>query len=497
MVWGVVIILACSTGAQGSYNFLVDPMAADLEATREQMVLLRQIPNVGTLLVVFLAGVWGSRLGMKRIIYASAVVMTVGYVVVLVSPSVLAATAGMLLGSVGKQGIGVVTISLVAAQLTGEANRATGFAAIGVGGPVAFLVMPVVSSLLLDATTWRVVVASWVVMGGAAVVISLTMLPADGQLSGAGEMWTPALAGLVLAGLVQVIRTMSSFGPTSPRTLIWLFTTLLALAILWRLMTRWPRATLDLSVLKRGGGLLLLIVVLLVPFGNLFYYFAVGVQRLYGYSVSEAALLMVPCQAMAIAGAWFAGFLLKRLGMRTSGTLLILAVSASLFLTMAQHVDTPLIYPIVVLCVFALAYTGAGVVLTNAVMNLAPHGSEGSASSIRGASWQLGIAVGVALSAAVFFGTAQGTMQDLVTQSGGDPSTATLIVDELRDFTTNDAEIADQYTLPTDVVAEYNQEWLESQVAGYRAQGLLGGCVTLVAALLFLFNRRALRSHAP
>lgn len=493
MVLGVAIILACASGASASYNFLVDPMALDLGATREQMVLLRQLPNVGTLLVVFLAGVWGSRLGMKRVTYASAVVMTLGYLIVLLAPSVPVATAGLLLGSVGKQGISVVTISLIAARISGEANRATGFAAIGVAGPVAFLVIPVLSSLLLDASNWRVVVASWVLMGAAAVFISVTLLPSDGPRSATGEMWTPALAGLVLAGLVQTIRTMSSFGFTSPRTLGWLGATVIALVILWQLMARWPKATLDLSILKRGGALLLLFIVILVPFGNLFYYFAIGAQRLYGYSAAEAALLMVPCQIAAIAGAWFAGLLLRRLGMRMAGTLLMAGVSVTMFMTVAQQADTPVAYPMLVLSLFALAYTGAGVVLTNAVMNLAPPGSEGSTSSARGAAWQLGIALGVALSAAVFFGTAQSTMQDLVAESGGDPGTAAVVVSALRDSTVTDSEIATQYDLPVDVVAEYDREWLQAQLTGYHAQGLLGGSVALVATVLFFFNRRAFR----
>jgi len=230
-----------------------------------------------------------------------------------------------------------------------------------------------------------------------------------------------------------------------------------------------------------------------VPFGNLFYYFAIGAQRLYGYSAAEAALLMVPCQIAAIAGAWFAGLLLRRLGMRMAGTLLMAGVSVTMFLTVAQQADTPVAYPMLVLSLFALAYTGAGVVLTNAVMNLAPPGSEGSTSSARGAAWQLGIALGVALSAAVFFGTAQSTMQDLVAESGGDPGTAAVVVSALRDSTVTDSEIATQYALPVDVVAEYDREWLQAQLTGYHAQGLLGGGVALVATLLFFFNRRAFR----
>ena len=104
LVVGILVVLTCSIAAFASYNFVIDPLVIDLDATRAQKVQLRQIPNVGTLLVVFLVGVWGSRLGARRVIFASAAVMTVGYAIVLIAPVVPVVTVGMLLGSIGRQG---------------------------------------------------------------------------------------------------------------------------------------------------------------------------------------------------------------------------------------------------------------------------------------------------------------------------------------------------------------------------------------------------------
>lgn len=493
LVSGAAIIVACSVGVFAAYNFVVDPMAADLDATRSQAVLLRQLPTIGTLLVVFLIGTWGSRLGMKRVITASALVMTLGYLIVLVAPVVPVVTLGMLLGSIGKMGIGVVSVSLIAARLTRDGDRATGFAALGLAAPVGYLVVPILAGLLLDATNWRAVVGLWVVLAATAAFFAWRLLPPDEQGSGTGEMWTPALAGLVLVGLIQSTRNISQEGLADPRTVFWSAVTIVAMVTLWQLMVRLPQPSLDLSLFQRGGAVLLLIVVALVPFANLFYYFAVGVQRLYGYSGTEAALLLVPCQLAGIAGAWIARGWLRRLGMRMAGTLMLFGISAALFLSSAQTVDTPVIYPVLVLSLFALAYTGGGVVVTNAMMNLAPAGKEGSASATRSAASSFGQAVGMALSAFVFFGAAQSTMQDLVAQRDGDWAEAAQVIDEFRDATTTREEIAESYGLSVDVVTTHDEEWLESQLAGYRAQGLLGGCVGLVATFLFFTNRRGLR----
>ena len=493
MLLGVAIVIACSVGVFGAYNFVVDPISTDLNATRNQAILLREIPSLGTLAVVFLVGAWGSRLGMKRVIVASALVTTFGYVIVLVSTVMPLVTLGMLMGSIGKQGIGVVTVSLIATQLTSERDRAGGFSGIGMAAPIGYLVIPVMANAVLDESNWRVVVALWVALAAAGAVAALLLLPRDTPGSGREEMWTPALAGLGLVGLVQSVRLVGQEGPFAPRTLFWLAVMTVALVALWQLMVRLRQPTLDLSLLRNGGARLLLIVALLIPFANLFYYFALGVQDLYDYSATETALLMVPCQLAAIGGAWVAGRGMKRLGVRTTGTTLLVTLSISLFLTVFQTVDTPVIYPLVVLCLFAFACAGGGVVLTNAVMNLSPKGKEGSASSLRSAAASVGVAIGVAMSAAVFFGTTQNTLQELVTTNGGDIATAQEIVSQLRDSTVTVEQVASAYSLPLDVVTSYDDELLESRVMGYRAQGLLGGCVGLLAALVFFLNRKGLR----
>lgn len=497
MVTGVFVVTALSVGAFSGYNFIVDAVAADLGATRNQTVLLRQLPNIGTLLVVFLAGGLGSRLGMRRGIHASALLMVLGYLLLLLAPLVHLAALGMLLASVGKQGIGVITLSLLAARLTSPADRTTGFAVKGMAEPFGYLVVVIVTAVLMDHAHWRVVVATWCLMALAAALAARRLLPADEQRSATGEIWTPALAGLVLAGLVQYIRTMSHEGLMAPRPLFWLAVTVVAAVILWRLAVRLPQPTFDLSLLKHGDFRLLLIVVLLLPGVQLFYYFAVGIQRQYSYTATETALLVVPIQLLGMAGSWLARSGVIHLGLRMAGTLMLIGVAVALFLTTGQTLETPVYYPILVLCLFVFVYTGAGVVVTNAIMNLAPAGQEGSASSLRSAATQFGGAVGVALSAAVFFGAAQGTMHGLVTQRGGDWAEAEKVVQQLRGVSRTSEQVAEHYALPLDAVTAYNREWLESQLAGYRAQGLLSGCIGLIAALLFFFHRGTPTESVP
>ena len=487
LVVGSAVILACTVGVFGSYNFVVNPISSDLNATQGQSLLLRELPSIGTLVVVFIVGLLGTRLGMKRVIVASAVIMTLGYVLVMLGATVIAVIFGMLMGSIGKQGIAVVTVSLIATHLTSDANRATGFAALGMASPFGYVVTPIAAGLLLDATNWRVAVGLWVFVAVVATVAALMLLPPDGPRERAGELWTPALAGLVLVGVVQCIRLVNLEGLTAPRTLIWLAIALISLLALWQLMVRLHEPTLDLAILKKGSAVLLLVVIMLLSFTNLCYYFSIGVQRVYGLSATQVALLLVPCQLAGIAGAWIAGRGIKRRGLRVVGTLMLLGVSAALLLTVTQHVDTFVIVPTLILCLFAFASIGGGVVMTNAFMNLAPPGRAGSASAFRGAASSVGVATGVAFSAIVFFGTTQTTFHDLITRNKGDVTLANKIADRLHDATSTREEVATAYSLPLKVVTDYDKELLAAQVTGYRAQGLLGGFLALAAAILFFF----------
>lgn len=492
LVIGVFLITACWAGMFASFFFVITPMAAAVEATRSQAVLIRQLPSLGALLVVFLVGLLGSRLGMKRVIVASAVVMTAGNLIVLVASSVPVVTVGLLLGYIGTQGLAVVTLALIGSRLVGDGARATGFAAVGMGRSAGAVAIPILASTVLEATNWRLAVALWVAVSAVAVVVAIKMLPPDGPRSALGELWTPALAGVVLVGIVQWVLLASQQGLFGAGTVVWLAVSAGALAALWLLMQQLPAPTLDVSVFRSKPLLLMLLVLVLLLCPFLTYYLVVGFQRLYGYSATGTALLLVPCQLAGVAGAWIARDWTRRLGLRRAGTWMLAMVSASMFLTAVQQSDTPVIVPVLIGCLYTLAFAGAGVVVTHVIMNLSPEGREGSVAAGRSAAWCVGEAIAITLSAAVFLGIAQSTMQDLVSQSGGNPRVAAMVINRLRDITVRDEAIAAEYGLSVEEVTTYNEQWLDAQLTGYRGQGLVGGCLGLSATALFALNRRGL-----
>lgn len=63
--------------------------------------------------MIFLAGVLGTRIGPRRFLIGSSLLMGLGYALVLVAPAMPVVSLGLLLGSVGQQGLFVVVIGLL------------------------------------------------------------------------------------------------------------------------------------------------------------------------------------------------------------------------------------------------------------------------------------------------------------------------------------------------------------------------------------------------
>jgi len=491
VVLGACLISGAAQISLATFNFVITPMVTDLEATESQQSLLRQLPSIGALLVIFLAGVLGPRVGARRFLMWCGALMSVGYFIVAIAPVMGFASAGLLLGSMGRQGLFVIVIGMLAAKLTTGETRASGFAYYTAVTPLVFLVFPTIAGALVEVVSWRAVALLWVVSGIGAVIASRRLLPPDDRAAEriSGELWTPALAGFVLACLVETLNNGSSAGWTSTKTLVWISLGILTMGALIVLMRHLKPPTLDISMLRHGGLLLLLLVVVLMMFTNLWFYLTVGLQYIYGYTAFQAAVLMMPSQAAGIVGAVVAARLITRRGIRFAGTAALILLALSLFLCMTQTVTTPVWIPLTILCVYSAALTAAIIAMTNSVMNLAPPGVEGTTSAFRGASANLGAALGVVVMTAVVYGTFEASLTTQLTASGQSTAQVGDVSSALRGGTSSE-EVASEYSIPFETVDAINDGQKQAMVDAYRAQGLAGGLVVLLAAAGFFLNRR-------
>lgn len=132
--------------------------------------------------------------------------------------------------------------------------------------------------------------------------------------------------------------------------------------------------------------------------------------------------------------------------------------------------------------------TASNAPLTNSIMNLAAKGAEGSAAAFRGASANLGAAIGVVIMSTLVFGTFQSSLSTQLQSSGGDPADAAAISQSLRDDVSSE-NVAAQYSVPMSEVETIDDAQRIALVDAYRTQGAVGGAVVLVAALIFAVHR--------
>ena len=488
IVLAAVIVQLGILTLTSSLNYVLPAMVSDFQATSSEEAVCRQISSIASLFVVFIAGVLGPRLGERKVIMASAAIFILGSLIVAAAPSMAVVTLGLLIANVGKAVILVVALALLTAKIQDQDGRATAFATISTAVPIAYLVMPIVAGALVSGVGWRSVALIWALCGLAAMGAAARLLPKDGVSQETGEMWTPALAGVVLATGVEFVSVMSEGGQALEAAGMGIVSAC-ALGVLFVVHRRMKNPSLSLAPLRQGGVLLLLCIVILFSFTNLYYYNTLLYEICYGYSALGAAVLMIPTQCGSIVGAIAVRKLLQKRGVTFTGAVMMALMGLMMMLAATVNLDSPLAWPVVLVSLYALASVGAFVALTNAVMNLAQPGEEGAASSFKTAASNIGVTLGIALMTTVVVFTGTVTMRGEMTSSGETETDASQAAWSILEGT-EPVDAADLYGIPVKQSVQIQQQDKVAFVAAYQAQGVVGGFIILATALLFFIERR-------
>ena len=122
-VAGVCLIVGGFVMVTASYNYILNPMLEGLNASEGQTSLLRQLPSIAALLVVFLGGVLGDRYGDRKVLRIASVLFLVGCAMVALAPVFAVASLGLVIESVAASA-GVVDDGVWAAAATAIARAA-------------------------------------------------------------------------------------------------------------------------------------------------------------------------------------------------------------------------------------------------------------------------------------------------------------------------------------------------------------------------------------
>ena len=257
LVFALCVIVGISFVVGASLNFMLTPMLDDLGLTEAQAGTALAIPSIASLLIVFVVGRLGDRIGHRRVLVAASVPFIAGSVLVACAPGMAIVSLGLLLTGAAATAMQIVALGLLQASIPeGRARVRLHQLRDDVSGRVSG--RPGIDRLLSGVAPWRIVPALWAIIGLALPVVTLRLIDRPGEASRVGELWTPILAGVALAGAVQAINSGNDNSWTSPQTLAWTLVALVSIGACALLVKSSRRTSLSLTPLRSPMMLLLL-----------------------------------------------------------------------------------------------------------------------------------------------------------------------------------------------------------------------------------------------
>ena len=483
---GLSVAMGGSLTVMASFNFILTPMLADLNLTLDEARWALALPSTAALLIVFLAGRWGDKRGHRTVISWMSLLFILGCALVLITQGLPLLTLGLLFEGVAAMAIQIVVFGLLSDQFTEPKLRAIAFGTFGMVSPFIWMVFPVVAGAVVDATTWRLVAALWVVAGVAMFLSARFLLPRPAVKGKVGEIWTPLLAGLSLVLVVQGLSRASDVGWGSLE--VWIPTLVgVGLAVLCvQLVKRLTNPNFSLLPLRLKPARLLLFVVIIIPLINTVFLMTMAFQYVYGLSVMETALIMVPAQLGAVLGTrLIAAPLARKYGTTKTAAWLFLALAFAMLTAFFMTPESPVWVPMTYVALYNILTVAASITVTNALMAHAPAEDSGRFSAYRGSGVSLGQVLAVVLMD-VFLGVVGGWL--LVDNLESNGMSGSQAATELQDI----ASDATSPTVMTDFpMALSSGETVDQVLAGTFTQvlhlnGLLGAVLAILSMVLVI-----------
>ncbi len=485
LVFGGVLI----EGA--TLNYMLTPMLDELGLSQEDASVALTIPWVASLLVVFAAGRLGDRRGHREVISWASVVVILGSVLVAAAEGITLVALGLLLESLGATTIQIVTLGLLSDRFSAPSARSAAFGTFGMVSPAVWLMFPVLAGVLIQYS-WRLVPLVWALGGLLALAMARLLLPAARRTERLGDMATPVLAGITLSAFVQTVTRIGDDGLLSWWTLATASVTILCGLLLLVLLRHRTDAGFSLGPLRVGATRALLIVVIIVPFINTVFLMTMAFQYLYGLSVLQTALALVPAQLAAVLGSRLvAAPLMRRWGLTRTAQVFFLLTSAFMLLSFAVTPSAPLWIPIAYIAGYNALTVAASITVTNAVMNADPAVGSGVLSAYRMSAGAVGGSLAVVVMNSVVFALSRWFMQTEFEQNGLDSQQAQQQMAAVQEQSTSPALIQ-QYSVPLPDGTDVSSVIADTIATGIHVNGVLGSVLALVCVLLVT---RAARSE--
>jgi len=387
-------------------EFMLEAVQDDFGMSPDETMVLAQVSSGACLLVVFVVGALADRLGDRRLLNLACATFGVGSAILGFAGGPALLMVGQAVAGIGTTAMAIIGLSVLARTFPDAEHRAKAFGVFALAAPAVAIVMPFLSTGVIDWLNWRWVTVLWVVLSVAVPVMAHRCLPARPEAAQRMELVTPTLAGVALTGIAlsfSFLRAHSDTGDHGFKAVVSASVGVVALAAVALVKRRLHAPSLDLRSLRRRGAVPIVVALFVVNGVNLFFFTYLVLQYRYHQTLVETAAVLIPPQLTAAAGALLGGRLSRRWGSAQVATAAFFAAAVLSLGALLIAAESSSWLPVVVLTIAAFPIGGAVGPLTHAFMDIAPEDGSAAASSVRNAAVNLGIAVGGLLVVTVIF----------------------------------------------------------------------------------------------
>ena len=287
---------------------------------------------------------------------------------------------------------------------------------------LALAVGPVLGGFLTEHVSWRAIFYVNIPVAIGAVFATLFAVRESRDTSVGREVDYAGVAVLTvgLTSLVLALVEGNSWGWGSPEIIGLLALAALALPAFVFVENRVKAPMVQFDLLSDRNFLGAVCVAMIISFGMLgvFFFLALYMQDILGYSPLEAGIRFLPSTLMIVGVAPVAGRLSDRFGPRWLIAVGLVIVAASLFSFSRIAVDSTYLdlLPGFMLLGIGIAMTMSP--MTSAAMNAVPVQKAGIASGVLSMFRMVGGSLGVAVTGAIFQGLVTSKLQTLLSGSG-------------------------------------------------------------------------------
>ena len=487
---GICLVVGGSFTVMASFNYMLTPMLADLGLTQTQASVALSIPPIASLLVVFLAGRLGDRLGHRLVLTWMSVAFMAGSAIVVVAQGLPAVVIGLLIEGIAATGIQIVGIGLLSDRFPEPKARAAAFGTFGMVSPFIWLCFPVLTGWVVGEVSWRWVPVTWVACGLVMLIATRRLLSPGHAPEPTGEVLTPIIAGATVASAVQSLNRVSDNGLIAPITILSIAVTVgLAIACVV-LLRRMKAPTFSVAPLRVGRARALLSVVIIIPLINTVFFMTMAFQYLYGLTVLQTALVMVPAQAGAVLGTrLIAGPLMKRIGISRTAEILFAVLAVAMLGSFLVTAESPLWVPMAYVTVYNVLTVAASITVTSGVLISAPGIDSGQLSAYRGSAQALGQVLAVVVMNTLVFTLGRVFMSADLQSQGLTDEEAAAQMSSIQAASTS-PDVMSQYAVSLPSGVQTSEVIADSIAAGLHVNGVVGALLAVACVFLIRARRR-------